>query len=249
MPANLQVTVDYPEKRLTSGTQVFVNILEHNQRVDEYSNVMLEHYSGSLMLTPHYLPSVFRADKSSWDFSDDASFIDTHSPFGDGGDFIMCGTGSNITPWTARYKRYPSDKMDTGFWLSLFWYRPSADVKYPVFYIFSPVDYSKSAEINQGGHILTYYFCPLIFTIESNREFVVYEYPYDNYEAFNSNPASMFTKQYIHGMTPSTVFGQWMFFWFQALSAEQVAIYSPALDDGGFVYTSHVERSNIHLWT
>ena len=247
MGAIVSLIASYPDRRLSAGAQAFQNGMAEQNRKHTYDETRFEEYTGSVMLQPLYRPDLFRCTKDRWVSNWQSQMVDTNSPFEEQGDYVFMNTGGPTFPWWAYYQGYPSGPKDTGFLLNLFWYRPSTTLTEPIFYIYTPVDSSRVKMITRDGVSISYRFCPLALCLRGNNQLVVYEYPYDDYTHFEEDPTTAFTEVHRHGFTTSTLFGQWLTFWVQAISARQILVRSPLLDQGGFVYTSQVDRDQIHL--
>ena len=149
------------------------------------------------------------------------------------------------TPWVAFLDTTHVIGQNRGVVLSFLWYRPADDTM-PGFVLYPRLDHTRT--YGSGGG--TVYFTPFKLTIDQQMRLNVWEYPHDNYTAFETNPLTSLTKQYTHPLrlSPEVLASRWHCISIIPMSDEDVLISSDILEGGGFVYRSAMDREkNIFL--
>ncbi|MCB5245210.1 MAG: hypothetical protein LHW61_00975 [Candidatus Cloacimonetes bacterium] len=242
---DLEVKVSKPKRVLNKAWESYLQAIGRNVRGLSLDNTYAEEISRTIMLTPMINSAETAWTKSNYTFSPGAdSFIEGRDGFGDRGYYI----GYADTPtqsWSAYLNASTLIGADVGLSFSLFWSPPTNEFT-PYIEFFPRIDYSKSAEI----YGRTYYFSPFCIVIDNRAVISVYEYEYDTYDVFLTNPAIMMTKTaQFPLLTGSGVLGNaWIFLTIIPVEPDGFVIKSPQLKDGGALYFSNIQRENLKLF-
>lgn len=258
---DLSVTADKPQRVIQRPWLTYLQALGRNPRGLVTDGFMFDDLARVVMLQPQLDRDAIAYGKDAFHLLPEADgFIEGEDPFGGGGTFIGWAGNDTYpaeTPWQAYWS--PSYQMaeNQGMNFNLFWFPPTPALFSPDIQFFPRVDWSKSASING----LTYYFSPLSFHIDVVNGLTVYEYEYDDYDAFEQDPSAMMVRtMQLPLELPASGFGQ---FWFTmsilpigsintgaaagTYYYDDFVIRSPYLKNGGAVYSSRIGRKSIRL--
>lgn len=243
---DMSVKIRPPQSIISRNVEAYCSSPADNWRNFVFSNTYVDDFSQCVMLKHSNNPEKYPWGKGDYDLSPnaDTKWIEASDVNSRGGKSIgWSGTPLN-TPWTI----YTSTNIDMlrGVNVSILWHRSSGEVN-PSIEIFPRINTSVTTTINGR----TYGFCPFHFQIDSENNFIVKEYPYDDYTAFNTAAdTSLLQEVYSHALvtSPTGLGSKWMRFWIQPLSSSDLLVTSNVLSGGGFVYRSALERENINMF-
>ena len=219
--------------------------LARNTRQLKLDKCWVEPISQVLMLSPKYNPDDYEWDKTHWDLLPAAAnFVESRSAdIGDG--YYLGYVGDVDTAWAAYLNASTPIAADRAQVFNIKWF-PSATALTPFLEFFPRMDLSKYATIN--GY--TYYFCPIVITIDMQANLTVYEYEFDNYTVFQNDPAKMLTKSYQHSMlfAPGNLQTTWLQLTLIPTENDGFVLLSPQLKDGGFAYYSRLKRQTVKMF-
>lgn len=248
--ATLSVTVQPAEHQVSRHAETFAATPSENLRGWTTTNAELDALAGAAYIKPEWNPSTYAygiADYHKTPSTPATIWTESAGALGRG-DKGVGFAGSNTvpltTPWSAFLDTTHQLQRGRGVVLSFIWYRPSDDASIGL-RLLPRVDPTVFGIVNG----VYYYFSPFLLAIDSQMKMRVYEYPYDNYDAFNANPTYVNTETYTHPLvvSPEALASQWHSVQIQALSDDDVLITSDILKGGGFVYRSAMDRQNIWM--
>lgn len=242
---NMSVKIRPPQNIISRNVEAYCSSPADNWRNFVFNSTYVDDFSQCVMLEHSNNPADYLWGKGDYNLSPDAdtNWIEASNPLGKGGKSV----GWSGTPLSTAWMIYTSASIDMlrGVNVSILWHRSAGDINSSI-EIFPRMDTSITTTIDGR----TYWFCPFHFKID-NQNFIVNEYPYDDYTAFNTAAdTSLLQEVYSHPLvTSSTGLGsEWMSFWIQPLSSSDLLVTSNVLSGGGFVYRSALERENINMF-
>ena len=246
--ATLSVTVQPAEHQVSRHAEVFAATPSDNLRGWTTTNAELDALAGAAYIKHEWEPSFYDLgidDYFKLPSTPTTLWVESSGALGRGDKgvgFASSDTVPATTPWAVALTSQTLQR-NRGVVISFLWYRPSDDAQVGL-KIYPRIDTTKPRVING----LTEYFSPFHVAIDSQMKLRVYEYPYDNYTAFDANQ-NVHTEVYTHPLvvTPEDLSSQWHSIQFIALSDDDVLIMSDILRGGGFVYRSAMDRQNIWM--
>jgi len=245
--AALSVTVKKPTYLLDRQSQATTHTPGWNIRDYDLTDIYVDDLSKSVMLSPIYRPDLYAWGKDDYGLEPTtrADWIEADDTFGMGGKCVGW-SGTLTTPWLMYPNTTHLIPHSRGLRIDVLWHRP-ADTTDVSLELFPRVNLTKTQTINGTD----YYFSPFFFAITDRAQFLVYEYPFDTYDTFETDPSSIRTQKYHHHIVenPKELGSEWLSFWVQPITPETFIVKSDVLRDGGFFYQSAYEgRENISLF-
>jgi len=219
--------------------------LGRNARGLKLDKCIVEPLARVVMLSPQYEASSYEWDKTHWDlWPDEDNFLEARDAMGDDGYYIGWAGGIS-TAWAAYLNSSTLIEADRGIVFNIYWQPPQANLA-PYIELFPRLDLTRSAILN--GY--TYYFCPIIITLDAQATLTVYEYEYDTYSVFESNPAKLLTKTHQHSLllSPAQLQRSWVSLTLIPIENDGFVLKSPHLEGGGFVYFSKIKRETVKMF-
>jgi hypothetical protein len=205
--------------------------------------------SGSAMLEPLWKPSSYQWGLDEYQVvpTDRTAWAETKNALGRGDKSIgFAGNASNppATPWSAFLTDSHSFGRNQGVLFNFIWYRPAGST-FPDLNIYPRMDPIHA--VWYYGTLI--YFTPFRLVIDSQMKMMVYEYPYDTFAPFISNPLTALTQVYTHPIIvkPEDLAAEWHSIEIIAASDEDIRINSDILFNGGFLFRSSLDRKNIWM--
>lgn len=178
---------------------------------------------------------------------DDTAWVESGDALGQGDKaigFCSNSTYAATTAWVAHLDTTHVIGRNRGVLMSFIWYRPASTTT-AYLNIYPRLDHTRYTDA-YGARI---YFTPFMLTIDQNMKLSVYEYPYDNYDYFITNPAAALQKQCSYNLvvTPEALASRWHSIEFIAMSDDDVLVSSDIIEGGGFLFRSAMDRQNIYM--
>lgn len=245
---DMTMVVTPPTRIMSRASEAFCVSPALNNRGYVLDKTYFNEDSGVVMLDPVWNPANYqwgKDDYSKYPIGNEY-WIESNNALGKGDMAIGFAAGPTTPPstqWTV--STITPIEENRGIVVNLLWFRPT-DVYMPTIEIIPRVDMTKEVQINGWA----YNFCPIVFSIDSQSKFNVFEYPYDTYDAFEQNPSAMLTRIYSHQLKidPMDFSSNWISIMILPIDPNSALVLGDVLEGGGFVYRSDLEHKNVAMF-
>jgi len=244
MALSLTVTKRRPQRHIDEPAQSVLGE-PRNPKLMTLDNVIVEPLSKCMMLSPIYAPENYEWGYDAYTYtgtgvtSDD--FMTLDYVFGRAGKHVMRREVNSTTAWSARLSSSLPIAAFRGTYINFFWWRPPSSVEAPNFDIFPRVCLGVNHPTGGGT------FSPFGLRIDGDNNLNVYESQHRTVAEWQADPTGYtMPLVYSHALeSRERVIGpynRWLTMWVQPLDTTKFLVKADWLTDGGFIFTSDVER-------
>ena len=245
---NIEITARPAQQIVSRHAEAFCSTPAQNIRTWWPTDIDMLLTTGSASLRSIWMPSNYPYGKSDYILYPDSSlWVEGEGSLGSGDKSVGFAGSATVPPttnWSAILDTEHTIDRNRGVVLSFIWYRP-ADDTVPNLKFYPRVETNRYAIY--GG--IKVYFSPFYLQIDGQMNLNVFEYPYDNYDAFYTNPLGVMQKTFTYPlqMSAGALNSRWYSIFFEPISDSDVYISGDIMKGGGFVYRSALDRQTISL--
>lgn len=245
MPLSLSAVRRRPERLVSEPAQCLLGEFR-NPRGYALGGAIIEPHSNCVMLEPVFNPADYAWGIDDYKFAGATAdeFLEVEYVFGQPGTHIMRTITNDATPWAAQLASDgPTIASFRGIWISFFWWRPLATMKYADVDFWPRIDHTVINTATGGG------LAPIMFSIDGNFNFDVFEVPWTTEQEWIDAPLEELWWPYpdyrhaLHSRERSIgPYNRWLTMWVQPIDEMQFVVSADWLEGGGFLYRSQHEH-------